>query len=89
MLDINIQKTPSNSVDGESISTNNSDLNLNNNAIMDTSENNIDSTINCLALTVRENYHIVVVKNFFKKSFKVTWKIALSFFTINFLNMFL
>lgn len=51
--------------------------------------NNIDTTTDCLALTVRENYHIVVVKNFFKKSFRVSWKVALSMFTINFLNMFL
>ena len=51
--------------------------------------NDIDTTTDCLALTVRENYHIVVVKNFFKKSFRISWKIALSMFTINFLNMFL
>ncbi len=51
--------------------------------------NNIDTATNCLALTVRENYQIVAVKNFFKKSFRVSWKIALSVITINFLNMFL
>lgn len=51
--------------------------------------NDIDSTTNCLALTVRKNYHIVVVKNFFRKSFRISWKVALSIFTINFLNMFL
>ena len=51
--------------------------------------NDIDTTTNCLALTVRENYHIVVVKNFFRKSFRVSWKVALSMLTINFLNMFL
>ena len=51
--------------------------------------NNIDTTTDCLALTVRENYHVVVVKNFFKKGFRVSWKVALSMFTINFLNFFL
>ena len=51
--------------------------------------NNIDDTTNCLALTVRENYHMVVVKNFVRKSIRVSWKVALSIFTINFLNMFL
>lgn len=51
--------------------------------------NNIDTKTDCLALTVRDNYHIVVVKNFFKKGFRVSWKVALSIFTINFLNMFL
>lgn len=50
---------------------------------------NIDTKTDCLALTVRDNYHIVVIKNIFKKSFRVSWKVALSIFTINFLNMFL
>lgn len=50
---------------------------------------NIDTKTDCLALTVRDNYHIVIVKNIFKKSFRVSWKVALSIFTINFLNMFL
>ena len=51
--------------------------------------NDIDTTTDCLALTIRKNYHIVVVKNFFKKSFRVSWKVALGMFTINFLNLFL
>lgn len=51
--------------------------------------NGIDTATNCLALTVRENYQVVAVKNFFKKGFRVSWKIALSMITINFLNMFL
>lgn len=51
--------------------------------------NNIDTKTDCLALTVRDNYHMVVIKNLFKKSFRVSWKVALSIFTINFLNMFL
>ena len=54
-----------------------------------TIDNNIDNTTNCLALTVRENYHMVVVKNAFKKSFRISWKVALSIFVMNFLNMFL
>ncbi len=44
---------------------------------------------NCLALTVKEEYRIVVIKNVFKKSFRISWKIALSIITINFLNTFL
>lgn len=51
--------------------------------------NNIDNTTNCLALTIKQDYPLIVVKNFFKKSFKVTWKVALSIITINFLNLFL
>ncbi len=49
----------------------------------------LDSTTNCLALTVKEDYHIVVFKNFIRKSARISWKIALSIFTMNFLNMFL
>ena len=52
-------------------------------------DDGIDNTTNCLALIVRENYHMVVVKNFVRKSIRVSWKVALSISTINFLNMFL
>ena len=52
-------------------------------------DNEIDASTNCLALTVKEDYHIVVFKNFFKKSARISWKIAISFLTMNFLNMFL
>lgn len=68
------------------------DINLKSNINSDIERelnNDIDTATNCLALTVRENYQIVVVKNFLKKSFRVSWKIALSMVTINFLNMFL
>lgn len=68
------------------------DINLKSNINSDIERelnNDIDTATNCLALTVRENYQVVVVKNFFKKSFRVSWKIALSMLTINFLNMFL
>ena len=44
---------------------------------------------NCLALTVKSEYRIVVFKNILKKSLKISWKIALSIITINFLNTFL
>lgn len=44
---------------------------------------------NCLALTVKKEYKLVVVKNIINKGFKVSWKIALSIITINFLNTFL
>lgn len=44
---------------------------------------------NCLALTVKKEYKLVVVKNLISKGFKVSWKIALSIITINFLNTFL
>ena len=46
-------------------------------------------TNNCLALTVKEEYRIVVFKNIIKKGLRITWKIALSIITMNFLNTFL
>lgn len=52
-------------------------------------DNNIIEPTNCLALTVVKEYKLTVVKNVFKKSFKLTWKIALSIITMNFLNTFL
>ena len=62
-------------------------------------QNNIDETeqensfqeehTNCLALTVREDYKITVVKNMFGKGARVSWKIALSILVMNFLNTFL
>lgn len=71
-------------------STNNANLKTNINPnIKHDLNNNIDTSPNCLALTVKENYQIVAVKNFFKKSFRISWKVALSMVTINFLNMFL
>lgn len=70
--------------------TNNTSLEANINSDIERELNNdIDTATNCLALTVRENYQIVAVKNFLKKSFRVSWKIVLSTVTINFLNMFL
>lgn len=50
---------------------------------------NIVDPVNCLALTVVKEYKITVFKNVFKKGFKLTWKIALSIITMNFLNTFL
>ena len=63
--------------------------NLNDSISNEEINNEIDTTTNCLALIVRENYQVVVVKNFIKKSSKVTWKVVLSIVTLNFLNMFI
>lgn len=54
------------------------------------STNNLQQeNTNCLALTVRKEYKITVVKNMLHKGIKVSWKIALSIFVMNFLNSFL
>lgn len=83
----NSVKNTTSQVEGTTNNTNlNTSVNLN---IKHDLNNNIDTATNCLALTVRENYQVVAVRNFFKKSFRLSWKIALSMVTINFLNMFL
>lgn len=51
--------------------------------------NEIDQKTDCLALTVRDNYQTLVIKNLFKKSARLSFKVALSVFAINFLNLFL
>lgn len=49
----------------------------------------IEGNTNCLALTVKKEYKLVVIKNMVKKGLKVSWKIALSTFVMNFLKAFL
>ena len=41
----------------------------------------------CLALTVRKDYNLVIVKNIFKASGRMSWKVALTTFIINFINL--
>lgn len=53
----------------------------------DTTNNN--DVTNCLALTVVKDYKLTVFKNVLKKSCRISWKIALSIITMNFLNTFL
>jgi len=73
----------------EDTSYSNTSLTLEQQNLNNECDSEIDNTTNCLALTVRDNYKIVVFKNFFKKGARISWKVALSMFTINFLNMFL
>lgn len=44
---------------------------------------------NCLALTVRKDYNLTIIKNIFTTSGRMSLKIALSTFVLNFLRMFL
>lgn len=43
---------------------------------------------NCLALTVRKNYNLTILKNIFTTSGRMSLKIALSTLVLNFLKMF-
>ena len=42
---------------------------------------------NCLALTVRKDYNLVIVKNIFTASGRLSWKIVLATVVLNILNM--
>lgn len=44
---------------------------------------------NSLALTLRKDYNFFIVKNFLFKTFRSTWKVAFSVFTLNVLKLFL
>lgn len=53
------------------------------------SENNSDTPEpNCLALTVRKDYNLTIIKNIFTTSGRMSLKIALSTLFLNFLRMF-
>lgn len=43
---------------------------------------------NCLALTVRKEYRLTITKHIFKKSLKLSIRVALSLLSLNFLNLF-
>lgn len=52
--------------------------------------NVVDTTVpepNCLALTVRKDYNLIIVKNIFTTTGRLSWKIVLSTIVLNFLRM--
>lgn len=53
-------------------------------------DNNSDSSItNCLALTVKKDYSLSIVKNVVVKTLKNIWRVAVSIFTLNLIKFFL
>ena len=73
--EINTDKTEEN-INSDKASLNQEELN----------ELNDISTTNCLALTIKEDYKLVAVKNVFLRSLKVSWKVIVSAVTLNFLK---
>ena len=72
------------------------DLNTDKNLSFKASTENIieetpeDANItNCLALTVKKDYKLVLFSNALKKGTRMTFKVILSTFVINVLNLFL
>ena len=49
---------------------------------------NEDNHSNCLALTVRKDYNLSIVKNSIFTTLRVSWKIAISTFILNILKLF-
>ena len=64
---------------------------VSNNIVQTEAENQTNESaeiINCLALTVKKDYSVSIVKNVVVKSFKNVWRIGLSIFTLNFIKFF-
>lgn len=73
----------------ENLSPENSNDSLVENNVSNISEpdnNNIPES-NCLALVVRKDYNLTIVKNVFTTTGRLSWKIALITAIINILNM--
>lgn len=95
-VDNNTQENNSNQ---DNLIENKDDLQIVENVSLDNTENVEESSLetesqnpevaNCLALTVKKDYNLSIVKNVVVKAFKNVWKIALSIFTLNFLKFFL
>lgn len=54
-----------------------------------TQETNSSEVVNCLALTVKKDYSLSIVKNVVVKTLKNIWRIAVSIFTLNLLKFFM
>ena len=52
------------------------------------SSDNPENPVNCLSLTVRKDYSLSVVKHVLVRTWKTTWRVALSIFLLNFLSFF-
>lgn len=81
----NISFTENNS-DAINASSDSNIEDIQDNENQDTGENN--TNVNCLALTVKKDYSLSIVKHVFVRTWKTTWRVALSIFVLNFLSFF-
>lgn len=66
-----------------------SNLALDDNSLPEENTSSEENTnINCLALTVKKEYNLSIVKHVFVRTWKTTWRVALSVFILNFLTFF-
>lgn len=93
-IEDNIESVDSSNLDNPAVT----DLNQNINDIPDIVENrpemiseesNDNNVVNCLALTVKKDYSLSIVKNVVLKTFRSIWKVAISIFTLNLLKFFM
>lgn len=94
ILEENIDNnTQENNSSQDNLIDNKDELQVEENTSLDNVETSTETenqeVANCLALTVKKDYNLSIVKNVVVKTFKNAWKIALSIFTLNFLKFFL
>ena len=61
---------------------------LQNNSSVENSLEAENNNVNCLALTVKKDCSLSIVKHVFFRTWKTTWRVALSVFILNFLSFF-
>ena len=61
---------------------------IQNNSSVENSLEAENNNVNCLALTVKKDYSLSIVKHVFFRTWKTTWRVALSVFILNFLSFF-
>lgn len=93
----NIDRTTDNNINAENINNISLDENIKSTFLdeenfsdddyitSNNANNNVET--NCLALTVRKDYNLVIVKNIFTASGRISWKVLVATAIINFLNL--
>ena len=61
---------------------------IQNNSSVENSLEAENNNVNCLALIVKKDYSLSIVKHVFVRTWKTTWRVALSVFILNFLSFF-
>lgn len=91
-MQIEVEKNIEEKIETNELDTNldtNSDINIENETIEneETLEEKQSESVetNCLALTVRKDYNLSILKNGLATTVRVSWKVALSTFILNLL----
>lgn len=87
LINDTMEHKESNSSDKVTSDVNNEDIKENEQS--EQSEQKETAETNCLALTVRKNYNISIIKNSIFTSLRLSFKIAISTIALNILKLFL